>query len=370
VRVLIAGAGIGGLAAARALKADGHDVAVFEQAAGLRTGGAAVTLWSNGTGIMNELKASLEDLGSHIDVLEERDYSGRVLLSVDVRRAAVQYGHPHICLTRRALLERLAEGLAPEFGRTCTEVTQDDAGVRVGFAEGGTETGDLLIGADGRNSVVRDTVWGRDPAELSGWATWQGVSPIPIDITSSRRCVMLIGPAGMCGLMPAGQGLLQWWFDQRWTPDQPAPASPVAMLRERFAGWAAPVPQVLAAITDEETGFFPHYRHPVPPTWGTGRITLVGDAAHSMPPTRAQGANQALEDAWALAVALRPGGSDIPATLRGYEHARAPKAGFVSRSAGREDTGEYHPWLLRAVPGALAARYYTRWLGRASNYLT
>jgi FAD-dependent urate hydroxylase len=373
MRILIAGAGIGGLAAARALSADGHDVVVFEQAASLRQGGAAVTLWSNGTGIMDELKAPVEGLGSHIDVLEEHGYSGRVLLSVDVHRTAVRYGHPNICLTRRALLERLAEGLKPDtigFGRACTEVTQDDAGVRVGFANGGTETGDLLIGADGRNSVVRNTVWGHDPGELSGWATWQGVTPLPIDITSSRRCVMFTGPAGLCGLMPAGEGLLQWWFDQRWTPDLPGPASPVAMLRERFAGWVAPVPQVLAAITDEETGFFPHYRHPVPSTWGAGRITLVGDAAHSMPPTRAQGANQALEDAWALACALRQGGSDIPAMLRGYEHARAPKAGFVSKSAGREDTGEYRPWLLRPIPSALAARYYTRWLGRASNYLT
>lgn len=155
---------------------------------------------------------------------------------IDVRRAAVHYGHPHICLTRRVLLERLAEGLTPEFGRTCTEVTQDGAGVQVGFADGTTETGDLLIGADGRNSVVRDAVWGRDPAELSGWATWQGVTPIPVDITSSGRCVMFVGPAGLCGLMPAGEGLLQWWFDQRWRPDLPAPASPVAMLRERFAG--------------------------------------------------------------------------------------------------------------------------------------
>lgn len=103
------------------------------------------------------------------------------------------------------------------------------------------------------------------------------------------------------------------------------------------------MPQVLAAITDEDTGFFPHYRHPVPPTWETGRITLVRDAAHSMPPTRAQGANQALEDAWALAVALRRGSGDIPAALRAYEYARAPKAGFVARSAGREDTGQYRP---------------------------
>jgi FAD-dependent urate hydroxylase len=372
MRVLIVGAGVGGLAAARALSTDGHDVTVHEQAASLRQGGAAVTLWSNGSGILSELKVSLDGIGAPIDALEQRAYDGKVLISIDVARAAIHYGHPHVCLPRRRLLDRLAEGLPAEmirFGCTCTKVTQDGTSVLVEFDDGSTETCDVLIGADGRNSVIRNTVWGHDPAELTGMATWQGVSPLSIDITSSRRGVMIIGPTGMCGLMPAGEGLLQWWFDQRWTPRAPAPASPVAMLRDRFGSWAAPVPQVLAAVSDDETGFFPHYRHKVPSSWGKGRITLVGDAAHSMPPTRAQGANQALEDAWALAAALRRGTGDLPGTLRGYERARAPKAGLVARQAGKEDISKYRPWLTRLLPEAMLSRYYTRWLGQVSNYL-
>ena len=372
MRILIVGAGIGGLAAARALRADGHDVVVFERAAGPRDGGAAVTLWSNGTGILGELGVSLEGVGGQIDVLEQRDFRGRTLLSVDVGRSASHYGHPHICLPRWRLLERLAAGLAPAMIRydcACTAVTQDGTGVQVDFADGSRETGDLLIGADGRSSVVRDTLWGRDPALPSGWATWQGVTPIPLEITSSRRGVMFVGPAGLCGLMPAGEGLLQWWFDQRWTPDTPTPASPMAALRERFAGWAAPVEEVLAAVSDDDVGFFPHYGHAVPPTWGTGVTTLLGDAAHSMPPTRAQGANQTLEDAWALAGALRRGG-DAADALRNYERARAPKAALVARKSGKEDTNEYRPWMIKLLPNVLAARYYTRWLGQVSNYLT
>jgi 2-polyprenyl-6-methoxyphenol hydroxylase-like FAD-dependent oxidoreductase len=77
VRVLIVGAGVGGLAAARALSADGHDIVVFEQAAGPREGGAAVTLWSNGTGILGELNVSLDGVGGQIDMLEQRDYRAR-----------------------------------------------------------------------------------------------------------------------------------------------------------------------------------------------------------------------------------------------------------------------------------------------------
>ncbi len=372
MQALIIGAGVGGLAAARALLADGHDVTVFEQADGPRDGGAAVTLWSNGTGILAELKVSLDGVGAPIETLEQRDYRGKVLLTINVGRSAAHYGHPHICLPRSRLLERLADGLPSEvirYGRACTKVAWDDDVAQAEFADGTRHTGDLLVGADGRASVVRDINWGRDPAELTGWATWQGVTPIPIDITASRRCVMFTGPAGLCGLMPAGEGLLQWWFDQRWTPDEPPPASAVAALRERFGTWAEPVRQVLAAVTDKDVGFFPHYRHAVPSTWGAGPVTLVGDAAHSMPPTRAQGANQALEDARALGVALRQG-SDVAVALRGYERARAPKAGFVAKSAGREDTGEYRPLLTRLMPSALVTRYYTRWLRQVSNFLT
>jgi len=371
MKVLIIGAGIGGLAAARALTADGHEVTVFEQAAGLRHGGAAVTLWSNGTGILGELGVALNGTGAPIDTLETRDPHGKLLTSFDVAQTAAHYGHPNICLPRTRLLGRLAKGLPGgmlAFGHACTGTEQDGAGVRARFADGTTASGDLLIGADGRGSVVRDRVWGGDPAQLTGWATWQGITPITTGITSSRRSVLFLGRGGTCGLMPAGEGLLQWWFDQRWAPGTPA-ASPIAALRARFGTWAAPIPQVLAAVTDADTGFFPHYRQAVPRIWGTGRITVIGDAAHSMPPTRAQGANQALEDAWALARALRTT-ADIPAALRAFARGRSPKAALVARQAGREDYNRYGALLTRLIPSALGSRYYTRWLGRISDYLT
>jgi FAD-dependent urate hydroxylase len=371
VRALIIGAGVGGLAAARALLADGHEVAVFEQASALRDGGAAVTLWSNGTGILSELKVSLDHAGAPVEVMEQRDSRGRLLLAVDVGRSAAHYGHPHVCLPRRRLLERLADGLPPamvSYGRACAGFTQDEAGVRVDFADGSLATGDVLIGADGRNSVIRDALWGGDPAEPSGWATWQGVTALPHPFIAPGHGVLFTGPAGLCGLMPAGEGLLQWWFDQRWTPETPLPSSPVAALRARFGDWAAPVREVLAAVTDQDAGFFPHYRHAVPATWGAGPVTLVGDAAHSMPPTRAQGANQALEDAWALAAALRQGGNAVDA-LRSYEHTRSRTAAFVARQAAKEGTNEIPSWLIRLVPAGLAAALYTRWLKQASNYL-
>ncbi|HET6186820.1 MAG TPA: FAD-dependent monooxygenase [Trebonia sp.] len=394
MKVLISGAGIGGFAAARALIADGHEVTVFEQATELRQGGAAVTLWSNGTGILAELGVRPEGVGAPIDVLETRDHRGKPLVSIDVAPAAARYGHPHVCLPRARLLDLLARDLPPGtimFGRAATAATTATAAtaehgtaVRVTFTDGGTAYGDLLVAADGRGSAIRDQLWGGDPGRPTGWATWQGLSQVPIDITTSRSSVLFVGKPGSCGLMPAGDGLLQWWFDLKWTPGAPPPVKPVAMLRERFGDWAPPVRAVLAAVTDDETGFFPHCGHPVPRTWGSGRVTVIGDAAHSMPPTRAQGANQALEDAWALAAALRNAATnaernatsakpahqpDTGAALRAFERSRSRKASVVSRQAGTEDYNRYGAVMSRLIPGPLARRYYTRWLRQISSYL-
>lgn len=372
MRILVIGAGIGGLAAARALRTDGHDVTVYERASALRTSGSALTLWSNGTGILADLGISTDGLGAPIDLLEQRDHAGGVLMRIDVSLAATRYGHPHLAMPRRDLIRRLASTLPASdivFDKKCTGVTQDARRARVAFADGGTEEGDLVIGADGARSVVRRHVWGTDPTAPTDWITWQGLGPIDLDVVASRRGLMIVGPEGMCGLLPAGDGLLQWWFDLRRNPAEPLPDAPIAELRRRFGHWAEPVPRVLAAVSDADVEYFAHHRHKVPRSWSLGRATLLGDAAHTMPPTVAQGGNQALEDAWALARALRRTAT-LPDALADYRSSRTRRASLTARRAGSETTNKYLPTLSRLTPDALVSRYHTRWLRQISTYLS
>ncbi|MGI5156068.1 FAD-dependent oxidoreductase [Microbispora sp. CA-102843] len=367
--ILVIGAGVGGLAVARALLAAGHRVRVYEQAPARRTGGKALLVWSNGNAVLHDLGVSLDGAGKRIDRIDALTAGGRLRTSMDIAHAAGRFGFDTKAVPRRLLLERLAEGLPGDlirYGMTCRSVSQDGDRVSVTFDDGSTVTGDLLVGADGHHSVVRRRLWGDGAVRPATFGTWQGLSPIGIDLTGTHRHLVISGKEGACGLMPAGDGLLQWWFDVRWSPADPRPAAPLAELRRRFGRWASPVPEVLAAATEDDLEFFGHHWNRVPRVWGEGRVTLVGDAAHTMPPTLGQGANQTLEDAWVLARELAKGG-DPAARLRAYEQARYPHVSLVSRLAKRNPANwRMPPVLARLVPETAQ----TAMLARFSNRLT
>jgi FAD-dependent urate hydroxylase len=209
-------------------------------------------------------------------------------------------------------------------------------GVRVDFEDGSSADGDLLIGADGLHSVVRGVVGGQ-PAKSTGWCSWQGLVTLP-GISDPHIATMMVGEHGNLGLWPAGGSALQWWFDLPWSSDYVRPDRPIEMIRAHFTGWSDTVDQVLATLTDDDLAPspFPHFRHPIPRA-GAGALTLLGDAAHAMPPTLAQGTNQALLDTMVLRKALsdfRNGSShnksELASALRWYESTRRRKVKAVS----------------------------------------
>jgi FAD-dependent urate hydroxylase len=344
-------------------------VRVLEAGPELRTGGAAVTIYSNGAAALAGLGAALPArLGGRIDRLDIRDAGNRRVTRMDLTTMRRATGFPVTTVPRERLITYLADGLPGDvilLGRRATGAEARGAVV----LPDGELSADVVVGADGARSAVRAGVLDPAPAAEVGWTTWQGLTPVLPEIAAGSTGVLLVGRAGLVGMMPAGDALSQWWFDVRGPgPD----GSIVDALRARFAGYGGPVPELLASLAAEQIGTYPHVLHPVPDVWGSGRVTLLGDAAHAFPPSQAQGANQALEDAWLLRRALAADG-DPAGRLREYERRRAPRVRRISKLAASERTnrpaGAPTRVLARLVPPRVAGRGYTALVRSISSVL-
>ena len=342
LRILVVGAGVGGISIARGLLRDGHDVTVFERRPNVEAGGGAVTIWSNGSTVPGQLGVDMDGAGQCLSTVRVVTAAGRRVTTVDLTAVVDRLGAPVRMVPRRVLLERLLEGFPADRIRCNTRavgVVNTRNGVRLEFEDGSSAEGDLLIGADGLHSMVRGIV-GAGPAEPTGWCSWQGLVTLP-HIGDKHVAQMIIGEHGNIGVWPAGGSDVQWWFDLPWSPDFVRPGSPIDMIRSNFEGWSGLADRVLATLTEEDLARspFPHFRHPIPRS-GRGAVTLLGDAAHTMPPTLAQGTNQALLDTMVLCKALSdfvkgwngvPGSNrDLSSALRSYENTRRRKVKAVS----------------------------------------
>ena len=394
MKIVIVGTGVGGLAAAHYLVRAGHQVEVYEQADRLRTEGASLILWSNGTGILRDLGVDPEARGSRMDAMNTLSEDGRTLLRLKLTRLERRFGHPTVVVPRGDLVQELA-ALLPDgivhYGKRCVAINEPPDGsfgpVVAEFADGSKAAGDMVIGADGHRSLVRRHLHGESPATYTGYATWHGLTRMESGLPEETTGLVFHGKAGFSTMFSAGDGQLQWVFVTPWTEGDRVPrgvrdertgdrgndtsASAVGNLRERFGHLASPVPEMLAKLTDDEIGLFPHILHRVPDQCGRGRVTLIGDALHAVPPTLAQGVNQTLEDAWCLQRALNAlDGGSTEQRLRAYESMRVKKLQRLHRMAQAVENRPAPPRTLRFAPWMVPYTRMTSWTVKTySNFL-
>lgn len=337
-RALVIGGGIGGLAAAVALRRVGIEAEVFERAPEIREVGAGLSLWSNAVLALRRLglDEAVLALGSQVGRVRTLSDDGRPLDEIDLEPLARQAGAPSVCAHRADLQGVLAGALPPDTvhtGAECIGVELQGDRVTAHFAGGRIEEGDLLIGADGIHSAVRASLFGHSKPRYAGYTCWRGVANLEHPGLPPELSLLLLGAGTQVGLWRCGSGRVYWFIASHAPQGQadPPEGASAALLRA-FESWHPVLAAALSAT--EGSAVFRNDIIDRPPTrgWGEGRVTLLGDAAHPTTPNLGQGACQALEDAVVLADSLATS-AETAVALRRYERLRQPRTALVTRQS-------------------------------------
>jgi salicylate hydroxylase len=362
-KVLIAGAGIGGLVAGLSLLQKGIEVEIFEQANELRELGAGVQLSANGTRVLIALglEQAMAGIACEPSGKEIRLFStGRTWKLFDLGASSrTIYGAPYWMVHRgdfHRVLREAFDDRAPgrlHLGSRCVGFEQDGSGIWLKLAGGERHRGDVVVGADGVHSEIRRQIGGDDKPFFAGVAAWRGLVPMDRLPPAMQRDVGTnwVGPGGHVITYPVRRGELlnfvgifegESWSVESWTEQGTREAA-----SESFAGWNDEIHTIIANVD-------------VPYKWALlgrapldrfviGRACVIGDAAHPTLPFLAQGANMAIEDGMVLARCLaqfRP-----EEALQRYQQARlARTSSIVVKSA--ENAKRFHNPALAHAEGA------------------
>ncbi|HSS40035.1 MAG TPA: FAD-dependent monooxygenase [Polyangia bacterium] len=348
-RVLIAGAGIGGLAAAAALRKVGIEAELYEQADEVREVGAGVGLWQNALGSLDQLGAGDEIRAATMPlrIFTAARPDGRVIRTIRLDDLGPDFAESACrVVARPVLLAALARLVDPVHVHTATRVVAAEsagAAVHVRLANGWTQEGDLLIGADGLHSVVRSMVIGSDKIRYAGQTCFRGLATLASP--NAREMREINGAGQRASVCPIDARNVYWWaaFNAPLN-DIIAPEHRKALLLDRFAGWPFALPEAIAATP--EGGILQNDlvdRRPAR-RYARGRVALLGDAAHPTTPNLGQGANMAIDDAIALARALRDEPS-LPAALARYERERMERTRLIVKRSW--SYGRPYRWTSR-----------------------
>lgn len=351
-KVAIIGAGIGGLTAALALHQRGFEVTVHERASSLGEVGAGLQLGPNAVKVIRALglEERLRPLGYAPLNFVSLAWDSAALRFREPMRAQMeaQFGAPYVMAHRadlhRLLQEALPEGVVTLSARCTGAETRGSTGV-AHLADGSAVEADIVVGADGVRSAVRAALWGEAPARYTQQMAWRGIVPIecvptlvgPGVAIGRDEYVGWIGPEGHVICYPIRGGELYNIFaghvNEDWVEESWAAPSSRAELLDGYAGWNEALLGMLGNIT-EVFKWGIHDRDPLD-AWTKGRVTLLGDAAHPMMPTLAQGAAISMEDGAALA-RLLDGQADVASALAAYDAERVLRASRVQLQARQQ----------------------------------
>lgn len=327
-KISILGGGIGGLTAAIALRSKGFTCDVYERSPAFKEVGAAISVWPNALRVFRKLGmlADVLEKSGEIKAAYIKTSTGKVLT-----RSRPAYDLPAVCIHRADLLNALLKQLPPEnlhAGYELKEFASSDHRVNLTFTNGQKVTSDLLIGADGIHSVVRQQVIGDGQPLFRGYNIWRGIADLRLEQGYASET---LGQGNRVGIVPLREGLYGWWA----TANEPfgqsdEPEGTRQKLKRIFADWHSPIPQLI----DNSPLILKNSlldRVPVR-GWSGQNAVLIGDAAHPTTPNLGQGACMAIEGAYLLAQCLATYGISQQA-LKVYETVHSPRTKAITKSS-------------------------------------
>ena len=318
-QIAIIGGGIGGLTAALAFRQSGFEAEVFEQAPALLDVGAAIAIWPNALRVLEELHLS-EKILEKAGVMEEirwLDQAGFLINRISIPVA--------VALHRADLQSTLLHALPDtsiHLDHSFVSYRQHGDKTIATFSNGDSVEADFLIGADGIHSDVRAQFIKDGEPVNRGYTVWRGIAPTIPSLIPPATAIEIHGRGKRFGIGPVGHGRVGWWAT--------ANVSDTDDLSSLFAGWYRPVLELIAATPKTSILKTSALDREPNKTWGTGRMTLLGDAIHPTTPNLGQGGCLAIEDALILARCFKKHGATEEA-LRNYERLRYKRTAAVTR---------------------------------------
>jgi FAD-dependent urate hydroxylase len=360
MKIVLLGAGIGGLTAHLVCKRSGFEVEHYERQPVLGPAGAGIVLWPNGVKILLALGLGdgLRQIGHTLDRVLTRTNRGEPIAEMPVGELERRLGAPVYAVSRTDLQALLVEAVgsgALRLGANGIRVEQTAADATAYFEDGCNAAGDVLVGADGIHSIVRQAVAGVVEPRYTGLVNWVGLIAND-ELLPEHTGYEFLGEGKRCGLLPLAGNRVYFGFACALDQGIAAPADGRSgQVRELFGDWPAPIPTVIDRLDEAGLKYLEIHDLPSLPRWSHGRITVLGDAAHATAPTLGQGGCQAMEDAIWLARCLGTTTLGVADGLSRYEAKRRERAeAIIARS--REKLEALHasdPEIYRALYAAI-----------------